>query len=386
MDSLIDTKNKDTHSRVNTVHPKKMRDSNLELFRILTMLLIVAHHYVVNSGLLSPESPLLENPMSIDSLFLMVLGSWGKIGINCFVMITGYFMCKSTISMNKFVKLFFEIMFYRIVIGVVFMISGVQEFSWIDFAKLFIPITQIADNFTGCYLVFFLFIPFLNILIRNLNEKQHIYLLLLCFLTYVMFGTLKGGPFKVVMNYVSWFSVLYIIASYIMLYPKKWFADNRICGIGLIITVGLSVLSVVICAYVGEKFDLFMPYYFVTDSNTVLAVLVGVFAFLFFKNLKMSYNKLINTIAASTFGVLLIHANSDTMRQWLWKDTLNNVGHYGLFLYPIISVLAIFAVCVIIDFIVKNTVEKVFFKFWDSYSERITNWWKTKEEAILWIN
>lgn len=35
----------------------KERDSNLELYRILVMLLIVAHHYVVNSGLM----PLLEN-------------------------------------------------------------------------------------------------------------------------------------------------------------------------------------------------------------------------------------------------------------------------------------------------------------------------------------
>ena len=31
---------------------EKQRDSNLELFRIITMLLIVAHHYVVNSGLM----------------------------------------------------------------------------------------------------------------------------------------------------------------------------------------------------------------------------------------------------------------------------------------------------------------------------------------------
>ena len=36
----------------------KVRDSNLELFRIVTMLLIVAHHYVVNSGLLLP---IIEN-------------------------------------------------------------------------------------------------------------------------------------------------------------------------------------------------------------------------------------------------------------------------------------------------------------------------------------
>lgn len=31
----------------------KQRRSNIELFRIITMLIIIAHHYVVNSGLLN---------------------------------------------------------------------------------------------------------------------------------------------------------------------------------------------------------------------------------------------------------------------------------------------------------------------------------------------
>jgi hypothetical protein len=31
--------------------PSKTRDSNIELFRIVAMMLIIAHHYVVNSGL-----------------------------------------------------------------------------------------------------------------------------------------------------------------------------------------------------------------------------------------------------------------------------------------------------------------------------------------------
>lgn len=33
----------------------KVRNSNLELFRILTMISIVAHHYVVNSGLMATD-------------------------------------------------------------------------------------------------------------------------------------------------------------------------------------------------------------------------------------------------------------------------------------------------------------------------------------------
>ena len=67
------------------------------------------------------------------------------------------------------------------------------------------------------------------------------------------------------------------------------------------------------------------PYSYVSDSNTFLAVATGVSLFMTFKDLKMKYHKWINTIAASTFGVLLIHANSDTMRLWLWRDTLQNV-------------------------------------------------------------
>lgn len=33
----------------------KHRETGVELFRIITMLIIVAHHYVVNSGLMTEE-------------------------------------------------------------------------------------------------------------------------------------------------------------------------------------------------------------------------------------------------------------------------------------------------------------------------------------------
>lgn len=71
-----------------TESSRKERNSNLELYRIIVMLLIVAHHYVVNSGLMSVMK---EEPLHIQSIFLYLFGMWGKTGINCFVMITGYF-------------------------------------------------------------------------------------------------------------------------------------------------------------------------------------------------------------------------------------------------------------------------------------------------------
>lgn len=207
----------------------KQRESNLELFRIITMILIVAHHYVVNSGLTATGGAIYSNPWSFHSVFLLTLGAWGKIGINCFVLISGYFMCKSNITARKFAKLFFEIMFYRIVINFIFWISGYSVFSLKSLLKILIPVSEIGTNFTSSYIVFFLFIPFLNILVNNMSEKQHIYLLLLCSFTYVFLGTVPF--FYITMNYVSWFIVLYFMSSYIRLYPKDIFENTKFWGV-----------------------------------------------------------------------------------------------------------------------------------------------------------
>lgn len=212
------------------------RDSNLELYRILVMLLIIAHHYVVNSGLLQLME---QNMLNSSSIFLYLAGMWGKTGINCFVLITGYFMCKSQITIRKFLKLLFEIEFYKILFYLLFVISGYATFSVSECFKAFLPITNIHDGFVSCFLVFYLFIPFLNILIRNLNKKLHLLLVGLCIFTYTILGSVP--KIDVTMNYVSWFCVLYFIASYIRNYgcfsikekQWKWF---------MLISISLSII------------------------------------------------------------------------------------------------------------------------------------------------
>lgn len=342
------------------------RDSNIELFRILSMLLIIAHHYVVNSGLIGAGGPVSAHILSLRSQFLLYFSAFGKTGINCFVLITGYFMCTSNITAKKFFKLLFEIMFYKVVISSLFWICGYAPVTFSALFKTLMPTTSIAQNFPGTYLAFFLFIPFLNILVHHMTELQHLRLLLLCSVIYILFGTFP--VFSVTMNYVSWYMVLYFIASYIRLYPKKFFERTAFWGIAAAVCVALSLLSVLECSRRGVN-----AYRYVTDSNTLLAVLTGLSAFLFFRNLKLKQNKLINAFSASTFGVLLIHANSDMMRQWLWKDVCNNVGMYSspwMPLHAVGSVIVIFVVCSLIDMLRIRFVERPFFRFFDRHYPR----------------
>lgn len=363
--------------------PSSHRDSNIELFRIITMFFIVAHHYVVNSGLTAVDGPIALNPLSANSIFLLLFGAWGKIGINCFVMITGYFMCRSNITLKKFAKLLGEIMFYKIVIGLIFLITRYEPISISALIKAFLPVSSVQTNFTSCYIIFFLFIPFLNVLIKNLTEKQHILLLLLCGFTYIFFGTIKLMP--VIMNYVSWFMVLYLISSYISLYPKNIFSKTRLWGMLTIVSIVLCALSVVCCAWLSVKLDRSLWYFFVTDSNTFLAVVMGICAFMFFKNIKVKYNPFINAVASTTFGIFLIHANSDAMRRWLWQDVCQNVQMYDSQFMPFIamgSVCAVFVVCSFIDWLRITFIEQWFMKKLSSWESAIKTWWKKKEEKL----
>ncbi len=359
---------------------KKIRSSNLELYRIVVMLLIVAHHYVVNSGLMDTGGKIFSDITSKKSLFLLLFGAWGKTGINCFVLITGYFMCKSNITLKKFCKLLFQVLFYRIIIGAIFLLTSYEGSSFGGYVLSVLPVRKLDRGFTTAFIIFFLCIPFLNILVKNMTEKQHIMLLGVVSFTYIFLGTFP--LFEVNMNYVSWFIVLYFIASYIRLYPKKIFENTLFWGIMTLVFVMVAALSVFVCSRLAS----FSPYYFVTDSNTLLAVLIGVSSFLFFKNLKIKNSKVINIISQTCFGVLLIHANSDMMRSFLWKDILDNVGMYSSeFLVPhaFLSVVGVFAVCSVIDLCRIYLIETPFFKLWDKNYEKFLCGYKKKEEKVL---
>lgn len=143
------------------------------------MLLIVMHHYVVNSDLVHVME---QYPTAIKSIYLYITGAWGKTGINCFVLITGYFMCKSHITLHKFLKLILQMEFYSIIIGSIFLITGYSTFSLQGLIDMVNPIGGISRNFSACFIIFFLFIPFLNACINNISQRQHLALLSLCVL------------------------------------------------------------------------------------------------------------------------------------------------------------------------------------------------------------
>lgn len=342
---------------------KKKRRSNLELYRIIVMISIVAHHYVVNSGLMNVMNE--ESTMSANSLFFYLFGMWGKTGINCFVMITGYFMCKSKITLQKFLKLVLEVLFYRVLFYLTFAITGYTSFDFLTFFKKIIIVKNLSSGFTPCFIIFYLCIPFLNIFVNHLTQKQHKHLIFLSLFIYSFFGTVPG--FNITFNYVSWFCVLFFISSYIRLYSFRHKGDTIYWFKTSFFAILMACFSVTLIKLLKLPLS---AYILVSDSNAILAIIVAFCTFNLFNSINLSYNKWINWIGGSTFGVFLIHANSDTMRQWLWKDTIQCVDHFDVpyyALYAILSVLTIFWICIVIDRIRILTIERWTFNLLDKH-------------------
>ncbi len=343
---------------------KQPRQSNIELFRIVTMLLIVAHHYVVNSGI---SESVCSQPAAIRSVFLLLFGAWGKAGINGFVLITGYFMCKSKITLRKFMRLLLEVMFYRLLIWALFLIAGYETFSVKALILKLLPIKYVSDGFTEAYLLFFLCIPFLNILLHNLNRKQHLYLLLLLGFIYVLLGAVQA--FYVRMNYVSWFIVVYFVGAFLRMYGGKWLQKTGLWTVTTGVLILAASAAVVFRAHSAIDQNRNMPYFYqdVIDSNKPLALALAVSTFLLFNSLKMPRVRWINTMAESCFGVLLIHAQSDAMRKFLWQELLRCPESYQLpaaklLLHAFGSVLGVFLICTVLDQLRIRLLERPLFR------------------------
>lgn len=339
-----------------------MRQSNLELYRCLAMLLIVACHW----GLLTNLTPMVhDNQLTAPSNFYYILRMWGKMGINCFLLITGYFMCKSNISVKKFLKLYLQVTFYSVVISLAFNLWGGEDYTVKDWVLLILPFREIeSDNFVHAFMVWWLFIPFFNILIKGMDWKTHKQLILLLVIVFTILPILPDSVYRISINPLCWYSVIYFIASFIRKYPDQIYESSsaKVWGIITLVCLILDVLSVFGFIALSQELNRFIsPYKFMADSNAPLALVTAVASFMFFKNLEIKYSPIINAIGATTFGILLIHSNCEAIRRWLWTDVFDCAGHYDTqyyWLYASSGILIVYFACSFIEFVRIKTVER----------------------------
>lgn len=88
------------------------RDSNWELLRIISMLAIVAGHFV-------GQTKALENIQGIDFIFALFFGSASRIAVALFLFLGTWYMVDAKFSAKRILKLYGEYAFYSIIITLI---------------------------------------------------------------------------------------------------------------------------------------------------------------------------------------------------------------------------------------------------------------------------
>lgn len=303
----------------------------------------------------------------------IVLG--GKIGVDIFVLISGYFLVNSnrSISTNtkKLLKLWGQIFFYSTTIYIIFTLIGRNPYGIKPtIIPVLLPITYNTWWFASTYFVMFLLHPFINKFIGCLNKKSYQNLLFLLILCWYIIPSLTGKMYQG--TPLLRFITLYLIAGYIKIYGLNPKFKCRHYFILFLVFSALNYLLSVIYTLIGLKkeayadraINLYEPY-------NIFVMLIALTLFMTFATLKIRYRKWINVTASATFGVYLIH-DSKFVRPFLWKELLK-VNQYQdtimLIPYSIAVVAIVYLVCTLIELFRQRVFERPYIMLVNRYTD-----------------
>jgi hypothetical protein len=213
--------------------------------------------------------------------------------------------------------------------------------------------------FIKVYIYLFLLSPLVNKALEVCNKKQlHLILLSLTIIS-VYFGwfwhdEVNPDGFNLI-NFI-W---IYCIGYYL----HHWFEVKSITPVAYL-------LIWMVCSIVNAVGAIAMTSYAAWTYNNPLLVIAAIAFFLFFVSFDFS-SKIINNIARCTLGVYLIHENA-YMSQYIYSERIASIYSSNI-IYFIGSVLFLFSVCSIVDWIIRIVLVRPIVKFVSINQKEIAN-------------
>ena len=277
---------------------KKERDSNIELLRIIAMLMILVLHAI---GALGPVSA-AERTLSPATSFLRVF--WEQaciIGVNLFIMISGWFGIRA--SGKGLFSLLFQVAFYAVCIALVFKLTGLELTGGVK--DVLVACTGMSYWFIPSYLVLYVLSPALNAFTESVPRKTFILLLVSYFTVQFIYGRFGDqAHFQVGYSSLS-FIGLYLLARFCRKYPSKWTTLSVAANIA--IWLGITLVVSLFNHFTGEGTPLGGPHS-TFDYNHPAVIIASLFFFLAFTRMDFR-SKAVNWLATGAFAIYVIHMN-----------------------------------------------------------------------------
>ena len=371
---------------------KSLRASNIELLRIIAMLMIICYHIIihcVNVQLVSIASiEKMQNGWFCFPLFykqllaLALMMPFGLVGNALFIMISGYFLVDREIDILKISrKLLSQLLFAAVLLvlassAFIFKSSNVEVPETL-FSYIKIQYFNKMSWFVGYYFIIMLLaFCFLNYFLATLDRKKYLgFLFTILAISQLswsgsLLDDLASGLRTVVIGIY-----FYALGGYI----KKYNPFDRIRGYVFILVIvltncliGISYYNNVIGKIQAYYYNQTIPGALITDftqsiprfeNYSIVVVVLGICTFELFRRLRLPNLKFLNALARGTFMIYLLHDNGFSYSIWETQDwiTLLYNDFWGFMSKLFTWVLAIF-VCGLMAYFVFLLIGKLLSK------------------------
>ena len=319
----------------------KQRRSNLELLRIVAMLMIIAFHiywHCVSGQLTDPDSMermgngLFSEPLFYKKLLLLtVFSSFGRAANVVFMTLTGYFMVAKGREI-RLIPIAKKLLLEQGYAAVLLLITSLLVFRRNPDSCTTLTEINLFNSmswYVGYYfLVMLLARLFLNRYLEKLERKQYRLFLfaLLCMTQFKwIIKLLNGVTGNLVILVTGVF--LYSLGGYIRRYQpfarvRTWAIFGVIAGIYalLFLSTYAGVQDRIQDYYREASTDPFIQYIPNVGDNSIVAILLGLSLFELFRRIKMPCCRGINYLGGATFMIYLFHDNSFFYSLWDKQD------------------------------------------------------------------
>lgn len=235
------------------------------------------------------------------------LGAFGKVGVNIYVLITGYFMWNRQIKTKAWIRVIVETQFYAW-LALLFGILIGYNFGFKEIITYIFPILFSFRWFATAYVILYLLIPLINISLKKCNFMTLLSSIIVLVFTLSIMPTIGLRP---AYSDVAWLIMIYIIGGTIHKYKLLSKVNISVQKINvLIIFCVLFVMSIIILTtYVFRKLAIhtLSPDYLMIQTSSFFSLIISIIIFYAFSRISFSSIK-VNEFAGLMFGVYLIHA------------------------------------------------------------------------------
>lgn len=313
-------------------HKKRM--VNIEVLRLLAMMMVVSLHYLAKGELLEK----LTGPLSAKGHLAWILESFSIAAVDVYVLISGYFLVETGFRCRRVISLVLQVMFYTCLLPVVLIVMGilpVGEITFYNILQCIFPTNMLHYWFVSAYVLMFLFTPVLNAAVHGMKKKQLQAAIVILLIMESLSKTVI--PVRLELDNLGydayWFMVVYLIAAYIRLYGIPFLEGREGKGGRAVLSyvgacLGMYLLTMLIRgAYLlTGQFENFIESAY--GYNHLLTIGAAVALFYIFKNReermqagsagieKRKRSGLICRIAPCSFGVYLLHEQVNVRYLW----------------------------------------------------------------------